>query len=81
MVNAMSQLLYPWGKRHGTHCTEGWVEHRAGLDQCRKSHLHWDSIPGLGSEGVQQEANGICGFATVYLVYVSVQRAGGLCGP
>jgi hypothetical protein len=28
--------LYPWEKR-GTHCTEGWVGPRAGLDRCEKS--------------------------------------------
>jgi hypothetical protein len=33
------------GKRHGTHCTGGWVGTRAGLDGCGKSRFHWDSIP------------------------------------
>ena len=46
-----------WGQRHapaafcprerpGTHCTEGWMGPRAGLERCRKSRLHRDSIPG-----------------------------------
>jgi hypothetical protein len=34
------------GKRHGTHCTGGWVGTRAGMDGCGKSRLHRDSIPG-----------------------------------
>jgi hypothetical protein len=40
----------PPGKRPGTHCIEGWVGPRAGLDGCRKSRPHPDSIPG-GTEG------------------------------
>jgi hypothetical protein len=34
-------------KRPGTHCIGGWVDPRAGLDGCRKSRPHRDSIPGL----------------------------------
>ena len=40
--------LYP-RKRPGTHCTGGWVGHRAGLDRCEKSRPHRDSIPGPSS--------------------------------
>jgi hypothetical protein len=36
----------PPGKRPGTHCIGGWVGPRAGLDGCRKSRSHRDSIPG-----------------------------------
>ena len=32
-----------------THCTEGWVGPRAGLDRCGKSRPHRDSIPGPSS--------------------------------
>jgi hypothetical protein len=35
----------PLGKRHGTHCTGGWVGSRASLDGCRKSRTHWGLIP------------------------------------
>ena len=37
--------LYP-RERPGTHCTRGWVDPKAGLDRCGKSHPHWDWIPG-----------------------------------
>jgi hypothetical protein len=37
--------LYPW-ERPSTHCTGGWVGPRAGLNRCRKSHPHRDSIHG-----------------------------------
>jgi len=30
---------------HCTHCTGGWVGHRAGLDLCGKSRHYLDSIP------------------------------------
>jgi len=40
--------LYP-RERPGTHCTGGWVNPRAGLDRCGKSHHHRDSIPGPSS--------------------------------
>ena len=33
-------------ERPGTHCKEGWVGLRAGLDRCGKSRPHRDSIPG-----------------------------------
>ena len=33
----------------GTHCTGGWVGLRTGLDRCRKSRPHQDSIPGPSS--------------------------------
>jgi len=35
--NATPLLLYP-RERPGTHCTGGWVDPRAGLDRCEKSH-------------------------------------------
>ena len=34
VVNATPRSLYPRGKRHGTHCTGGWVGLTAGLDGC-----------------------------------------------
>jgi len=34
---------------HGTHCTESWVELGIGLNGCRKSRRHKDSIPELPS--------------------------------
>ena len=34
------------GKRPGTHCAGDWVRPRAGLDGCKMSHPHGDSIPG-----------------------------------
>jgi len=37
------------GKRPGTHFTGGWVDPRAGLDGCRKSH----PPPGFDSQTVQ----------------------------
>jgi hypothetical protein len=33
------------GKRHGIHCTGGWLGPRADLDGYGKSRLHRDSIP------------------------------------
>jgi hypothetical protein len=39
----------PLGRRPSTHCTEGWVGPIAGLDGCRKSRLHQDSITRLSS--------------------------------
>jgi hypothetical protein len=42
-VHALA-ALYPW-ERPGTQCTGGWVGPRAGLDRCRKSRPHRDSIP------------------------------------
>jgi len=36
-------------ERPGTHCTGSWVRPRAGLDRCRKSRPHRDSIPGASS--------------------------------
>jgi hypothetical protein len=46
MVNATPQPLYPQERDTGTHRILCWVGHRAGLDGCRKSRPHWDSIPG-----------------------------------
>ena len=40
--------LYP-RERPGTYCTGGWVGPRAGLDRCRKSRPHRDSIAGPSS--------------------------------
>jgi hypothetical protein len=42
------RLLYPRGW-HGTHCIEGWVGPRDGLDGCWISRFHRDSIPGSSS--------------------------------
>ena len=39
VVNATTQLLF-LANRPGTHCTGDWVGPRAGLDGCRKSHIH-----------------------------------------
>ena len=36
-------------ERHGTNCTGGWVNSRAGLDRSGKSRTYRDSIPGLSS--------------------------------
>jgi hypothetical protein len=36
----------PSGKKAGTHCAGGWVGPKAGMDGCRKSRSHRDSIPG-----------------------------------
>jgi len=47
-ANAKHRSLYPW-ERLGTHCTEGWVGPRAGLDGCGKSRPYRDSIPGASS--------------------------------
>jgi hypothetical protein len=41
VVSTMPWPLYPW-ERPGTHCTEGWVGPRAGLDVCEKSRPHRD---------------------------------------
>jgi len=48
VVNATPRPLYP-RERPGTHCIGGWVGLRDGLDWCRKSRLHRDSIPGPSS--------------------------------
>ena len=45
VVSATPRPLYPW-ERPGTHCTGGWVGHRAGLDGCGKFRPHRNSIPG-----------------------------------
>jgi hypothetical protein len=37
VVSANPWPLYPPGKRLGTHCIEGWVGSRAGMDGCGKS--------------------------------------------
>ena len=41
-INAPAAL--PPGKRHGTHCTKGWMGPRAGRDGRRKSHCNRYSI-------------------------------------
>ena len=48
VVKTESRSLYPqeWS---GTHCTEDWVDPRAGLDGYGKSRPHRDSIPGTSS--------------------------------
>ena len=43
--------LYP-RERPGTHCTEGCVGPRAGLDRCGKFFLLRDSIPGPSSQSL-----------------------------
>jgi hypothetical protein len=56
----MARPLYPW-ERHGTHCTGGWVDFRAGLDRCGQSHPHRHSIPGPSSPyvvGIETELPG-----------------------
>ena len=45
-VNATPRPLYP-RESPGTHCIGGWVGLRGGLDGCRISRPHWDSIPDL----------------------------------
>jgi hypothetical protein len=46
VVNTTPRPLYP-RQIPGTHCIGGGVGARAGLDACRKSRPHRDSIPGL----------------------------------
>jgi hypothetical protein len=41
VVSTTLRPLYP-RKRPGTHCTGGWVGHRAGLDVCEKSRPYRD---------------------------------------
>jgi hypothetical protein len=48
VISTTPRPLYP-RERPGTHCTEGWVVPRAGLDVCEKSLTHRDSIPGPSS--------------------------------
>jgi len=48
VVNATLRPLFS-RERPGTHCIEGWVGRRAGLDECGKSRPHRDSIPGPSS--------------------------------
>jgi hypothetical protein len=45
VVNDTTRPLYPL-ERLGAHCIGGMVGPRAGLDWCRKSRFHRDSIPG-----------------------------------
>jgi hypothetical protein len=54
VVSTTPLSLYP-REKPGTHCTEGWVGPRAGLDVCEKSRHHRDSIPGPSSR---------CGYTT-----------------
>jgi hypothetical protein len=48
VVSTTLRPLYPLD-RPGTHCTEGWVGPRAGLDVCEKSRSYRDSFPGPSS--------------------------------
>jgi hypothetical protein len=48
VVSTTPRPLYT-RKRHGTHCTGGWVEPRAGLGGCEKSPPNRDSIIGPSS--------------------------------
>ena len=59
MVNATSRANSPLGKRPGTHCVEGWVRPRAGLDGCRKSCFP----PGFDSRTVQTVASRYTSYA------------------
>jgi len=44
VFNATPRPRYPW-ERTGTHCGEGWVGTRAGLEGWGKFRLHRYSIP------------------------------------
>jgi hypothetical protein len=48
VVNSTIRPYYP-RERPGTHCTGGWVGPMVGLDGCRRSRPHGDSIPGPSS--------------------------------
>jgi len=48
VVNATPRPLYP-RERPGTHCIEGWVGPKAGLDGWGKSRPYRDSVPGPSS--------------------------------
>jgi hypothetical protein len=48
VISATPRPVYP-RKILGTHFIGGWVGYRAGLNGCRKSHIHRDSIPGPSS--------------------------------
>ena len=52
VVDATPWPLYPQ-ERPGTHCTGGWVGHKAGLDGCGKISLS----PGLDPRTVQPVAS------------------------
>ena len=54
-----SAVLYPW-ERPGTHCTEGWVAPRAGLDSCGKSR----PPPGFDLRTVKPVASRYTDYAT-----------------
>jgi hypothetical protein len=45
MVNFKFQPLYPRGTAPGFHCIEGWMGHRAGLDDTEKRTIL--SLPGI----------------------------------
>ena len=47
-------------ERRGTHCTGGWVGHRAGVDRCRKSR----PPPGFDPRTVQPVASRYTDYAT-----------------
>jgi hypothetical protein len=44
-VHCHASAALPLGKKPGTHCTGGWVDHRAGLDECGEPRSHRDLIP------------------------------------
>jgi hypothetical protein len=48
--HAPAALLPAKKRTPDTHCTEGWVGPRAGLDGCVKHHPHQRSIPGPPSQ-------------------------------
>jgi hypothetical protein len=61
--------------RVGTQCTEGWVSPRSGLDECGKSRLHWDLIPGLSRQwwvAIPTEPSGSSVTITFKLIYVAM---------
>ena len=52
-------------ERHGTHCTEGWVGPRTGLDVCGKPR----PPPGFEPRTVQPEASYYTDYATQPTTY------------
>jgi len=52
LVNATPRPLYP-RERAGTHCTEGWVGPRVGVEGCGKSPVP----PGFDPQTVQPVAS------------------------
>ena len=65
----------PPGKRPGTHCTEGWVSPRAGLDWCGKS----PPPPGFDPRASQPVANRCtnCAIPTHYAMHKTLKLVKG----